>query len=205
MTDDDRLRFEDFAWVEYQERTAHREVTEYFMSAMEYVDGDNGEGRLAIDLGCGGGAETRAMLARGWRVFATDAGPESERLVVLTTPLDHRHRLEHVHGKFHEVDIPQADLVYAQYSLPFADDDLDAAVDAAIGAVKPGGAFVGQLFGHNDTWAGDGAASVDREWIEGKFGDFSELKIDEQEFDGSYGGSEANQKHWHVFHIHARR
>jgi SAM-dependent methyltransferase len=205
MTGDDRLRFENFAWVEYQERTAYREATEYFMSAMAYVDGDNGEGRLAIDLGCGGGAETRALLARGWRVFATDAGPESERLVVLATPLDHRHRLEHVHGKFHEVDLPQADLVYAQYSLPFADDDLEAAVDAAIAAVKPGGAFVGQLFGHNDTWAGDGAASVDREWIEAKFNDFSELNIDEQDFDGSYGGSEENRKRWHVFHIHARR
>lgn len=205
MTDDDSLRFQDFSWLEYQERTAHRPVTDYFAAAMRFVDGDNGDGRLAVDLGCGGGSETRELLARGWRVFATDAGPDSKRLVTERTPLDHRLRLEHVHGKFHEVDLPQADLVYAQYSLPFADDDLEAAVDAAIGGVKPGGAFVGQLFGHNDTWAGDGAASVDREWIEAKFREFSELEIDEQDFEGSYGGSEANQKRWHVFHIHARR
>ena len=110
-------------------------------------------------------------------------------------------------GKIRRYDthLPQADLVYAQYSLPFADADLEASVDAAIAAVKPGGACAGQLFVHNDTWAGDGAAAVDREWIESKFSDFSELDIDEKDFEGSYGGSEANQKRWHVFHIHARR
>ena len=205
MADDDRLRFDEFSWDAYQERTAHRAPTEYLVSAMEFVDGESGDGRLAVDLGCGGGSETRALLARGWQVFAIDAGPASKQLVTERTPLDHRHRLEHVHGRFHEVELPQADLVYAQFSLPFADADFDASITAALAAIKPGGAFVGQLFGHNDTWAGDGAASVDRAWINDRFSGFSELEIEEQEYDGSYGGSEANQKHWHVFHIRAKR
>jgi tellurite methyltransferase len=204
MSDDDTLRFEDFSWGEYQRRTAHRPPTEYLVSALEFVDGEDGDGRLAIDLGCGGGSETRELLARGWHVFATDSGNDSKDLVTQRTPLDHRHRLEHAHGRFHEVDLPQAHLVYAQFSLPFADDDFEAAIDSALAAVVPGGAFVGQLFGHNDTWAGDGAASVDRAWIENRFTKFGEVEIDEREYDGSYGGSEENQKHWHVFHIRAK-
>lgn len=75
MSNDDHLRFEGFPCAAYQERTAHREPTEYFVSAMEFINGDNGDGRLAVDLGCGGRAETMALLARGWRVFAMDADP----------------------------------------------------------------------------------------------------------------------------------
>jgi hypothetical protein len=71
--------------------------------------------------------------------------------------------------------------------------------------VKLGGAFVGQLFGVRDDWASDPhVASVDRVWIEQMFGDFEELDIDERNHDGPYG-TENGTKHWHFFHIRARR
>lgn len=95
--------------------------------------------------------------------------------------MGHRHRLEDAHGGFHEVDLRQADLVCAQLSLPFTHGEFEASIDAALGAVKPGGAFVGRLFGHNDTWAGDGVASIDRVWIEDRFDGFSELHVEERE------------------------
>ncbi|MFD0327696.1 hypothetical protein ACFQZC_04355 [Streptacidiphilus monticola] len=34
-----------------------------------------GDGRLALDLGCGRGVEASAMLAEGWRVWALDRAP----------------------------------------------------------------------------------------------------------------------------------
>ncbi len=56
-----------------------------------------------------------------------------------------------------------ADLVFASLSLPFAGDKHDSSVRRALAAVKPGGWFVGVLFGHNGTWASNPAvSSIDR-------------------------------------------
>jgi SAM-dependent methyltransferase len=197
--------FEDHSWEAFCEATASRGPLEYFHSAMEYVNGNVGAGRLAIDVGTGGGADARDLLSRGWRVFALDAEPASRRLLEERTPQNARERLEIATGSFHTVALPPADLVHAQFSLPFAGDDFNAGVANVLASVVPGGAFVGQLFGANDDWASDPhVASVDRQWIEQTFSDFSELEIDERDHDGPYGTGGAI-KHWHFFHIRARR
>jgi len=198
-------QFEDHSWAAFCEATATRGPLEYFHSAMEYVDGTVGAGRLAIDVGTGGGADARDLLSRGWRVFALDAEPASRKLLEQRTPANVRDRLVIATGSFHTVVLPPADLAYAQFSLPFAGDDLDAATTNVLASVVSGGAFVGQFFGANDDWASDPhVASVDREWIAKTFSDFSELDIDERDHDGPYGTDSAT-KHWHFFHVRARR
>jgi hypothetical protein len=49
-------------WAPFLEGTANRPPLPFFERAMEFVDGSNGRGRSAIDLGCGGGVETLALL-----------------------------------------------------------------------------------------------------------------------------------------------
>ncbi len=105
----------------------------------------------------------------------------------------------------HSAVLPAADLVLAQFSLPFSGDNFDAVVQNVLASVKPGGAFVGQFFGADDDWASDPhVASVDRNWIERTFIDFDDLEIDERDLDGPYG-TESMTKRWHFFHIRARR
>jgi tellurite methyltransferase len=172
---------------------------------MEYADGSVGAGRQAIDVGSGGGADALNMLSRGWRVFALDAEPSSRRLLEERTPLHVRDQLEISTGSFHSADLPPADLAYAQFSLPFAGADFEASIRSALASVTQGGAFVGQFFGKIDDWASDPqVASVDRAWIEKMFREFEDLDIDERELDGPYG-TENGTKHWHFFHIRARR
>jgi tellurite methyltransferase len=197
--------FQDHSWEAFCEATTNRGPLEYFHSAMEYVDGSVGLGRQAIDVGSGGGADTINLLSRGWRVFSLDAEPASRRLLEERTPPDARDRLEIATGSFHTAVLPQADLVYAQFSLPFAGDDFDASVRNVLSSVMPGGAFVGELFGADDDWASDpNVATVDRAWIEQAFMGFSELDVDERDIDGPYG-TEGSTKRWHFFHIRARR
>jgi tellurite methyltransferase len=196
--------FVDHDWMAFLEATTSRGPLEYFHSAMAFVDGHRGAGRQAIDLGCGGGADTRLLLARGWRVFAVDAEPHAGVLLEEATPERDRDRLDVAIGQFDEVDLPQADLVYAQFSLPFAGKRLDAAVENALSAIGPGGAFVGQFFGANDDWADDaGVAWVDRSWVEETFCDFKELDVDERDHRGPYG-TRGETKRWHFFHVRAR-
>jgi SAM-dependent methyltransferase len=197
--------FVDHDWTAFLAATTSRGPLEYFHSAMAFVDGHRGAGRQAVDLGCGGGADTRLLLASGWRVFAVDAEPEALVLLEEAAPEDHRNNLRITIGQFHEVNIPPADLVYAQFSLPFAGGNFDAAIDNALAAVVSGGAFVGQFFGANDDWADDeGVAWVDRAWVERTFSVFTELDVDERDHRGPYGQHGAT-KRWHFFHIRARR
>ncbi len=207
----DELRFHDDTitpngpWTTFGATTAGRGPLEYFHSAMEYVDGNDAKGRQAIDLGCGGGADSRALLARGWKVLAVDAEPGSERLLTAGLSPERRARLEITIGAFHEVKLVPADLVYAQFSLPFAGEHFEQSVRAALGAVTEGGAFVGQLFGTHDDWvAEEGAVVVDHLWVEKSLRDFAHVDIDERQYDAPYGT--ANQtRHFHFFHIRARR
>ena len=192
-------------WSSFLEGTADRPPLPFFDRAMEFVDGDNGRGRLAVDLGCGGGADTRALLARGWRVFATDGSPSAERLILDRVDPDHADRLSITIGSFEDVVLPSADLVFAQMSLPFAGASLDRVTENTLRAVVKGGAFAGHFFGHKDDWIDvTNVAGVDRPWIEQHFDGFDEVEITETDQEGPYG-LEGTLKHWHYYFVLARR
>ena len=192
-------------WADFLNGTADRPPLPFFDQALDWVGGEGGNGRIVVDLGCGGGAETRAFLDRGWRVFATDGSPSAERLIRERVDDTAAGRLEVTIGRFEEVELPQADLVYAQMSLPFAGSDLEAATDNALQSVKEGGSFAGHFFGVNDDWIdGTNVAAVDRGWIDNRFNGWAALEIDEVDSEGPYG-LEGATKHWHYYFVKARR
>ena len=158
----------------------------------------------AVDLGCGAGIDTAAMLERGWSVFATDAELEAiERL---------RRRVGDAYGsalrieraRMEDVTLPSADLVWASYSLFFCQPDRFAGVWSRIGdAIRPGGWFAGQLLGDRDAWAGnDGITSFRRADAEALFDGWTIERFDEEDEEGQ---ACAGPKHWHVFHVSARK
>jgi hypothetical protein len=138
-------------------------------------------------------------------VFATHGSPTAEQLLVKRVSPDATDRLTIAIGQFGEVAFPQADLVYAQRSLPFAGDRFTEAVDAAIAAVRPGGAFVRHLFGMDDDWiSDDDVTGVTRSWVEERFKAFQTAEIDETNEVGPFG-LEGNTKHWHYYLVLAQR
>ena len=98
--------------------TADRPPSQWLARALDYANGEDGDALLAIDMTCGGGAVTRALLARGWRVLAVDLTPNARELLVERVDADQQGRLEVAIGGFDRVDLPAADLVFAQMSLP---------------------------------------------------------------------------------------
>jgi len=158
---------------------------------------------LAVDLGAGGGRDSVELLRCGWSVIAIDREQEAiDRLHALAGPASPR--LETRRSRFEEATWPRCDLVNASFALPFCAPASFAALWARIvESLRPGGRFCGQLFGERDQWAGSGIVVVSREELERLLAPFEVERLDEEEADGST--VIGKPKHWHLFHVVARR
>ena len=188
-------------WGLFYDAVAERPPHDTAVAALEAFPAPG----FAVDLGCGDGRDARLMLERGWRVLAIDAEPAAiERLRARVPQAAHR-CLETQVAPFEEARWPDADLVNASFSLPFcAPDRFDEVWERVRGAIVPGGRFAGQLFGDRDGWAGSKElVFLPRARVEAMLAGLELERFDELEEDGRTALGDA--KHWHVFHIVARR
>ena len=73
----------------------------------------------AIDLGCGKGIETLALLKAGWQVLAIDKEEAAIALLQSRIPENYQTHLTTKQSRFETVTLPPNDLIHASYSLPF--------------------------------------------------------------------------------------
>jgi SAM-dependent methyltransferase len=193
-------------WEAFYRALEGRALREVFVDATPFmpvaVPGD--PALVAVDLGCGDGTETLELLRRGWTVLAVDQSSQGIARLLKSVPPAVLERLTTQVAPYAEVELPPADLVYAGLSLPFCDphqfDDVWARIATAL---RPGGLFVGHLFGPHDTWAGTPDMTFHtRAEVEKLFADFDILSLREVDEDGE---ALSGPKHWHVFHVIARK
>jgi SAM-dependent methyltransferase len=186
-------------WKAYYEKTKEK-PHESLIGALAFVS----ERSAALDLGAGALADSKYLLAEGFKkVVAVDSAPAvagyavgepNDRLAIFITAFD---SYEFPHEEF--------DLANAQYSLPFnAPDSFETVFARLKDSLKPGGIFVGQLFGPHDSWSGDARMSFHsiedaRRLLDG----FDILELTEEENDGTT--KTGVPKHWHVIRILARK
>jgi membrane dipeptidase len=158
---------------------------------------------LAVDLGAGTGRDTAELLRRGWSVIAIDREREAiERLLALVGP--DSGRLETRVAPYTDVSWPACDLVNASYSLPFCPPgEFETLWRRIVDSLRPGGRFCGQLFGVHDEWAGTGLVVLTRAEVERLLEPFEVERLDEVDEEGST--AVGTWKHWHLFHIVARK
>ncbi len=169
--------------------------------------------RLALDIACGEGRDTRAMLERGWKVIALDYHAEAVERTVAALSAEWRGRCEVRRLAMEEIagDVALAemiggvDLVNASFALPFCDPEKFPALWAWIGeALRVGGRFSGQFFGDRDEWQCVRPKShVTRAQLLELLRGFDVEHLDEVEKDGS--DAMGGVKHHHVFHVVGRR
>jgi tellurite methyltransferase len=159
---------------------------------------------FAVDLGCGTGRDTFELLRRGWRVLAIDAEREALERLLAHGELD-LSRLETQLARFEDAAWPDADLVNASFALPFCGPEHFRALWRRVVASLRRARFCGQLFGDRDEWASTHAEMTfhTRGEVERLLSGLDVERLDEVEEDGPTALEPV--KHWHVFHVVARR
>lgn len=162
--------------------------------------------RLAVDLACGEGRDTLELLARGWRVIALDGHPEGLAHLRQQVRPELAPRLERAEvATFADARWPECDLLNCSYALPFCTPDLLPDLwTRIVRSIRPGGRFAGQIFGDRDSWGRCGRTlGISRRETERMFERFTFDQFFEDEKDDVTTLGEP--KHWHVFHIVARK
>lgn len=161
--------------------------------------------RFAVDLGCGDGRDAVELLRRGWRVLAIDSKPEAIARLRQHPNLDRTH-LETRVQRFEELTLPpDLSLINASFCLPFCPPQhFDPLWEEITLALAPGGRFCGQLFGDQHTCAPSADLTHhSRLQVEHLLTPFVVEWLEEENHPAQATLGVA--KHWHIFHIVARK
>ncbi len=146
-------------WARYYTVTVDRPAWETVRLAIRLFAADDAQhshSRFAVDLGCGAGRDSRAMLTAGWRVLAIDREPGAIETLEAATPMQLRPALDTQVADLATVDVPACDLVNASLCLPFlAPEPFWQTWKRVLGAVPVGGRVAVMLFGDRDGSASD--------------------------------------------------
>jgi SAM-dependent methyltransferase len=146
-------------WSRYYAVTVDRppwETVRFAIARFAAEDGGRPHHRVAVDLGCGAGRDTRELLMAGWEVLAIDREPGAIAMLESSTPPGVRPALKTRVADLARVKVPSCDLVNASLSLPFLPPAAFwKAWGRALEALSPGGRVAAMLFGDRDDGASD--------------------------------------------------
>ena len=158
----------------------------------------------AIDLGSGDGTETAFLLANGWRVLAIDREPAAFKSLSAKISPEVQECLQIQIANFEVIELSPADLIYAGYSVPFCHPQhFDTLWKKIVDNINPEGRFAGQLFGVRDSWVIN--ADMTFFTLEEVRDLFTEFEVEHFREEDEDGDSNVGPKHWHIFHIIARK
>jgi len=200
MTESDRSA----GWAAYYQQLRDHPPRKTLLTALDSF-GQKPRDALVMDLGCGDGRDVIEMLRRGWKVVAVDAEPEALRQLQ-ARPLPEGSEVTPVNARLEEVPIPLGvHLVNSSFAMPLCEPDAFRRTWERIRDALPlGGRFSGQWYGPRDSWAGRrGMTFVAREEALALLQGFDVEVFEEEEADGVT--PRGNTKHWHIFHIVAKK
>lgn len=194
-----------FQWETYYANVKGREPRDLLVDVVKrFGSAPTIRTHRAIDLGCGDGTETAFLLANGWQVLAIDSEPGAFTHLKAKIPSSAHERLQTQVAPFEKVALSPVDLIYAGFSVPFCHPhSFDALWQKIIDNLTPSGRFAGQFFGVRDTWATNTDMTfLTLEQVQALLVGLEVEYFQEEEEDGR---STIGPKHWHLFHVIARK
>ncbi len=191
-------------WGDYYEKLRDRPPRKTLIAALDGF-GETPADALAVDLGCGDGRDVVEILRRGWNVVAVDAEPEAlKRLGKRGLP--GAERITPIVSRMEDVPLPIGlQLVNSSFAMPLCEPARFHELWARIVEALPAnGRFSGQWYGPRDSWAGrPGITFLERDQALALLDGFEVEMFEEEEADSVT--PRGNPKHWHIFHIVARK
>lgn len=195
------------SWEDYYRETGRRAPRETLLFALERFESELGadDRRFAVDLGCGDGRDTIEILRRGWSVLAVDGEAKAIEGLRARPEVAAGAMLETVVARFEEVTLPEADLVNSSFALPLVPPQAFPDLwDGILEALRSGGRISCQLYGDRDQWVGDPTVTFfSRSGIDALLNPLEVEHLREEEDDSIT--PRGTPKHWHIFHIVARK
>jgi len=197
-------------WDAYYRTVSGREPRDTLLAALAEAGdvaalrGPDGEPPLAIDLACGDGTDVRALLAAGWRVLAVDSSPDVPAHLTAGLTPELRTRLQVQIADFRTDDLPPCALLHSGFGVFFCPPaDFPALWRRIRAALAPGAVLSLHLLGPRDSWhERPGITTHSRAEVEELLAGLRVVGLDEAEEDG---WSCDGEKHWHRWHVLARR
>jgi tellurite methyltransferase len=187
-------------WHNYFDQTKDKPPSKYLVQAVKLVGPQTYP--AALDLGSGGGRDTRYLAQAGFAVTSVDAAPVAEDyLQPLNAP-----NITFILSTFEDFSFKRYDLINASFSLPFLDRDKFMPVwQQIIQALNPNGIFVGELFGVLDSWNNNDNDMTfhTKDEIQSLLAGFHIHRLDEEQGDGTTLSRQP--KHWDIFHVIAQK
>ena len=191
-------------WAAYYQQLRDRPPRRTLLAALDRF-GTPSADALAVDLGCGDGRDIIELLRRGWKVVAVDSEPEALRQLAARN-LPDADRITPILARLEEVPLPLGvQLVNSSFAMPLCEPEKFHALLARIREALPsGGRFSGQWYGMRDSWLGrPGITFLERDAALASLDGFDVEMFEEEETDSVT--PRGNPKHWHIFHIVARK
>lgn len=185
-------------WSEYYQASLAKPLNPHYKNLEPHLP----KGGEALELGCGVGHGVLHLLEKGFHVTAVDA--EEEALALLRARLPDGASAKVVRSTFQELKMSKYDIVVAHFCLFFLTPaEFNAFWPRLVDSIKPGGLLTCQFLGVNDEWRDRGYTTHSKSEVEALLQPFEVLFLDEVERDGET--AVGTPKHWHVFHIVARK
>ena len=203
MPNDERVHTYD--WVAYYTNVANRPPRATVILANKLSENMSGE-KYALDLGSGSGRDTKFLLENDWSVLAIDGEKVGINTLLQSIGGKYKEKLETQVRTFEKLKLNQRfDLINSSYALPFCKPEYFPDLWMKITeAIKIGGMISGHLFGIHDQMAKNTNMNFhSKEDVSKLFENFQFEFFEEEEKDGPTASD--NIKHWHIFHIVAKR
>lgn len=186
-------------WSEYYEITKANPPSKLLIKALENVASKD----RAIDIGGGALKDTRYLLDQGFEVTVIDKSPLMEQEAEALQ----NNKVHAFTTSFEDFDFPknEYDIATAMFALPFTDPaHFNTVFEKIKNSLKKGGIFCGQLFGMNDEWSKNPKMTFCTEvQVKDLLNGLEILSFKEVEEDGATANG--TPKHWHIFHIIAKK
>lgn len=195
------------SWENYCQKTNDIPPRPTLLKALSYFDNEvmTKSQKIAVDLGCGAGADSIKLLETGWSVFSIDKEPEA----IETLRVKASNKFDKLQAKvqlFEEIiSLPTSFLVNASLSIPFCNpQEFNKLWSIIVGSIESGGRFSGSLFGNRDEWSNNKSMTFLKiEQVYEMFSDFDIEYFYERDEIGPTGT--VGDKHWHSYLIVAKK